>query len=273
MERHLSVPSSRYFRLRKHVHDIVEPGAAGGESYDVFMMWLISLNVVALVLETVVPLHTRFEHLFLGFEVVSVVVFSVDYVLRLWSSTVVPRYAHPVAGRLRFAVTPLALIDLLAVLPSLLPLFGLDLRFVRAARFARVLRLGKLTRYSSSMRMVARVIAGKKEELMTTLLLTCVVLLAASSLMYFAERGAQPDKFASIPAAMWWGVATLTTVGYGDVFPVTVVGKLLSAVIAVAGIGVVALPTSILGAAFVEEMQRQKESVRPCCRHCGNEVD
>lgn len=250
---------SPYARLKHWVHATVEPDVDGGQLYDQAIVWLICLNVVAMIMETVEPLHAAHRAWFHAFEVFSVAVFVTDYVLRLWSCTVWPEYAHPVKGRLRFALTPMALIDLASVLPALLPFLGVDLRWTRAVRAVRLLRLAKLARYSHALRMVTRVGRSKAEELISAFLLAGVLLLVASVLMYFAERDAQPDKFSSIPAAMWWGIATLTTVGYGDVYPVTALGKFLSAVIAVLGIGVVALPTGILGAAFVEEMQAEKE--------------
>lgn len=267
------VPSPR--TVRQRVHAMVEADVAGGERYDVAIISLICLNVLAMVLETVKPLHAAYGDVFYGLEVLSVAVFSVDYGLRMWSCVERPEYAGAVAGRVRYALTPMALIHLVSVLPFFLPFLGVDLRFVRALNVLRLLRLAKLARYSRALRMVGRVLSGKREELATTISLVGVLLLVASSLMYFAERGAQPDKFSSIPEAMWWGIVTLTTVGYGDVFPVTSLGKALSAVIALLGVGVVALPTGILGAAFVEEMaaSRTRPTVVVLCSRCGEQVD
>lgn len=260
-------------RLRQRAYAVVEADVDGGERYDVAIISLICLNVLAMMLETVQGLHAAYGGFFYAFELFSVAVFSGDYVLRLWTCVERPAFRGAVAGRLRYAVTPMALVDLASVLPFFLPFLGVDLRFARALRIMRLLRLAKLARYSHALRMVGRVVSGKKEELASTFSLVGVLLLVASSLMYFAERDAQPDKFSSIPEAMWWGIVTLTTVGYGDVFPVTSLGKVLSAVIALLGIGVVALPTGILGAAFVEEMQaaRQARTVVLCGR-CGSEA-
>lgn len=272
MEQQLTLPVGRIERLRRWVHVLVEPGARGGEAYDLFMVWLICLNIVALVLETVGPLYTRHLAVFQAFEVASVLLFSLDYLLRLWTCTLNPEFAGAVRGRIRYAFTPLALIDLAAVLPFYLPFWGMDLRFARAARFLRLLRLGKLARYSRALQMVARVVARQKEELLTTFVLSGLLLLGSSTLMYLVERGAQPDDFSSIPAAMWWGIATLTTVGFGDVVPLTAAGKFLSSVIAVIGIGIVALPTGILSAGFIEEMQHRKNPGGVKCPHCGEQL-
>lgn len=198
-------------------------------------------------------------------------IFSVEYVLRLWSCVEKHEYSRPVVGRLRFAATPMALIDLTVILPFYLPFMGVDLRAMRVVRIMRVFRIAKLGRYSESLQILQRVVKAKKEHLADTVFILLVLLVMASSLMYFAEYKVQPEKFSSIPAAMWWAVATLTTVGYGDIYPVTTVGKILASVISVLGIGMFALPTGILGAGFVEEREQRRSHVR--CPHCGKELD
>jgi voltage-gated potassium channel len=255
-----SHPASRRLEaLRQWTHAFVEPDVEGGRAYDVTIIALVCVNALSMILETVAPLRAAYGPAFQALESFTVALFTADYLLRLWACTLRPGYGHPVRGRLRFALTPMALVDLVSVLPFFLPLLGVDARLVQGLRVLRLLRLGKLGRYSHALQMVGRVVRGKREELVTTFVLGGVMLLISSSLMYFAESEAQPDKFSSIPASMWWGIVTLTTVGYGDVYPVTAAGKVLSAVISVLGIGVVALPTGILGAAFVEEMQARKE--------------
>jgi voltage-gated potassium channel len=162
-------------------------------------------------------------------------------------------------------MTPLALIDLLAVAPALVAT-RIDLRFLRIARFARVLRVLKLARYSQGMGLIWRVVARKKEELLVALGLFLVILVMTSALMYFAEHAAQPKAFSSIPAAMWWAVVTMTTLGYGDVYPVTVLGRILAGVTALLGIFAFALPTSILGAGFLAELDgTAKDDSSPRC--------
>jgi voltage-gated potassium channel len=165
----------------------------------------------------------------------------------------------------------MALIDLVAILPFYLPFARMDLRSMRVVRVMRIFRLAKLGRYSESLQTLQRVFKAKKEQLADTVFILLVLLVMASSLMYFAENHVQPDKFSSIPAAMWWAVSTLTTVGYGDVYPFTTAGKIIASVIAVLGIGMFALPTGILGAGFVEEREQRKRHLR--CPHCGKEFD
>lgn len=252
------------------------PGDALARAIGLGILLLIALNVLALCLETVRSIQDRAGQLFEWFEAASVLVFSVEYVLRLWSAPEDPAYARPVAGRARFALTPMALVDLLAVLPWYLPLFGVDMRFMRTLRMLRLFRLAKLGRYMNALSSFGRVLRDKKEELVITLALIGILLVIASSLMYYVERDAQPEAFSSIPAALWWGVATLTTVGYGDIYPQSPLGRLLAAIIAILGVGLFAIPTGLLASGFVEELQRRRRegdegqpAAEPPCPHCG----
>jgi voltage-gated potassium channel len=262
-------------QLKKRVYeilDVAKPGDWASKLFDIFMVSLIALNVVSIILETVQSVSTKIPRLFAGFEIFSVIVFSIEYVLRIWSSTENPSYAAPIRGRFRFALRPLIIFDLLAVLPFYLPFLGLDLRFFRSLRLFRLFRIAKLARYSQVLRTFGRVFSAKREELLMIVFLLVLLLILASSLMYFAEHDAQPETFSSIPHAMWWSIITLTTVGYGDVYPITGLGKILAAFIALLGIGMFALPTGILGAAFVEEMKSKKETSK-FCPHCGKEIE
>ncbi len=232
-------------------------------AFDIFIITLISLNVVAVVLETVAGIRESAGAFFFWFETVSIAVFTFEYVLRIWSCTVVSGHASPLVGRVRYALRPMLLIDLLAIAPAYLTMLPIDLRFLRALRVLRVFRLLKLHRYSVALQTLSRVLVGKKEELVITLFTLLLLLLISSSLMYYAEHDAQPNVFTSIPAAMWWGVATLATVGYGDVYPITPLGKLLAGVVAVLGIGMFALPAGILGGAFVEQLSKRPSKSDP----------
>jgi voltage-gated potassium channel len=230
---------------------------------------LIVLNVLAVMAESVASIRASYGGILTAFEVFSLVVFVTEYLLRVWSCPVEPRYRHPLTGRIRFALTPMALIDLLAVLPSLLVWTGVDLRFLRVIRMARLIRLGKLGRYSSALQFMWLAVRSRRDELLMALMLMAMILVVAASLMYMAEGDAQPAAFSSIPATLWWGIMTLTTVGYGDVYPVTPLGKLTAAVIAVAGIGLFALPAGIVGSAFIELREQRKAARQEVCPHCG----
>lgn len=264
-----------YERAKRRTWELLESNVGAtplDRVIDRFIMALIVLNVGAVLVETVEEMSAPYAHYFRAFEIFSVAVFTAEYGLRLWSCTADPRYAEPVRGRARYAASPMALIDLLAIMPFFLEFFAVDLRFVRSLRLFRLFRAFKLARYSASMRTLGNVLRGKREELLVTLFVVMIMLVFASSAMYYAEHDAQPDKFSSIPASMWWGAATLTTVGYGDVFPVTPAGKVLGAMIAVLGVGLFALPTGILASGFAEEIQRTKKKEPVVCPHCGLDI-
>jgi len=265
-----------YAQARRRTFELLEREIGTSRldlAFDLFITTLIVTNVCAVMLETVVWIEEPWHSYFVGFELFSVAVFTLEYVLRLWSCTADPRYSEPVRGRLRYALSPLPLIDLLAVAPFYLEFVAFDLRFVRALRLFRLFRIFKLARYADSMRTLGRVLRSRREELLVTLFVVVVLLVFASSAMYYVEREAQPEQFSSIPASMWWGVATLTTVGYGDVYPVTPAGRLLGAAIAILGVGLFALPTGILASAFSEELQKKRRRERVLCPHCGKEID
>jgi voltage-gated potassium channel len=263
-------------KIKRRTYEILEvssPGDKPSRIFDIFIITLIFLNVVAVVLETVQSLSVLHRSFFRSFELVSVIIFTVEYILRLWSCSVSPKYRNPILGRLRFILTPLALVDLFAVLPFYLPmLIKLDLRFLRAVRLIRIFRLFKIGRYSESMKLFGRVLKAKKEQLIITLFAVFILLTVASSLLYYVENEAQPEAFSSIPSTMWWGVSALTTVGYGDMYPITPIGKLLGAIISLLGIGLFAMPTGILSAGFVEEIRKRRESEK-VCPHCGEKID
>ncbi|MEW4570803.1 ion transporter [Tautonia sp. JC769] len=252
--------------------DVARPDDRHSRAFDLVLLSLIVLNILAVILETVDSINRQIGPALRAFEWFSVAVFSAEYLLRVWAAPADPRFAGPVRGRLRFMATPLALIDLMAVLPAYLPMFGLDLRFVRALRLLRIFRAAKLVRYISALRLFADVIRAKREELILTTCVFGLMLLITSCLMYFAEHEAQPEAFSSIPAAMWWAVVTLTTVGYGDVHPVTSLGRVLASFSAILGIGFFALPTAILGSGFIEEVEKRKKFHGRTCPHCGREI-
>lgn len=262
-------------RAQRRVYEIVslkQPDDHWSKLFHLIIMSLICLNALAVTAETVEPLAKRWATAFFAFEVASVAVFTVEYVLRVWSCTCDPRFASPLLGRLRYAMSPMAIVDLLAILPFYLPMvLPLDLRILRVLRLFRLFRVLKLSRYSQSLRTIGIVLSAKKEDLIVTFFAMMLLLILASSLMYVIERDAQPEAFSSIPASMWWAVVTLTTVGYGDVYPATPLGKLIGALIALLGVGMVALPAGMLASGFAEELQRRKR--QPTCPHCGERLD
>ncbi len=225
---------------------------------DVFLIILISASVVAVIIESMPGIESRYGNALALFEVFTIAVFTVEYFLRLWCSVEAESATGktPWQARLQFMTSFHAIIDILAILPFYLLVFGvfgnLDMRFLRAVRLLRVL---KLTRYSAAMNMVFITFRENGRALAAAFLILVTVMLLAASGMYYFERQSQPEAFGSIPAAMWWAFATLTTVGYGDVTPITVGGKIFGALITVVGIGMVALPTSILATGYSQQLK------------------
>lgn len=229
-----------------------------------FLFILISLNVFIVIFETETGFYNENAGLFGAIVLFSLVVFSIEYVLRLWACTLSPAYADPVRGRLRYLATPLALFDLVAILPFYLamaiPVFiPVDLLVLRVFRLTRIFTVLKLGRFSQAWDSLSYTVRSKKEELLISAVLVFMVLVVSSTVMYYVENPAQPQKFSSIPQTMWWGVVTLSTVGYGDMYPVTPLGKLIGAVVAVSGIGLFALPAGIIAAGLVESVHHRRE--------------
>jgi voltage-gated potassium channel len=248
----------------------LEPGDRNSKFFDPFIVVLILLNVAVVVLETVDWINDSYAQLFRVFDLFSVAVFTVEYILRAWICTENPKFKAAFSGRLHYLITPMAIVDLMAILPFYLPFIFPDLRFVRAIRLFRLFRILKLARYSDALKTFAEVLNLKKEELGVTFFATLILLVVSSSMVYEAENEVQPEAFANIPDAMWWGVVTLTTVGYGDIYPVTPIGKIIGSFVVISGIGLFALPAGILASGFNEVLQRRKEKKRKkmICPHC-----
>lgn len=239
--------------LRRRLHRIVEAGIDRRpvqRAYDAFLMGLIFANVCAVALETVESLSNAYHSYFNAFEIFSVAVFTVEYAVRVWVAVEDSRrrYRHPLWGRLKYMITPMALIDLLAIAPFFLQaVFAIDLRALRVLRLLRVL---KLTRYAGALDTLLRVLYEERQPLLAAFSIMMILLVFLSGIVYFLEHEAQPKSFASIPHAMWWGMATLTTVGYGDIVPVTPMGKVVGGLVTLIGLGMFALPAAILGSGF-----------------------
>lgn len=215
---------------------------------------LLILLIIAATLFTMLetePAVTRGnETIFRWTEIAFVAVFTVEYILRIWSAIEGP------CSRLRYALSPSSVVDLVVVVASLVTLAGFDLMLLR---LLRMVRLAKLSRYSTALIMMERAIRARASHLLVSLSLALVFLLISATIMYAVEGGHQPDQFGSIPRALWWSVATMTTVGYGDAVPQTILGKLLGGLSAVAGIIFVAIPTGIMAAAFSDELHAARK--------------
>ena len=245
--------------LRKRIWEILEKGNSNDKvSFytDIFLIALIVFNIIAVLLETVESIYSNYALEFVIFERFSTIVFLVEYILRIWVCVEEKIKNNKLITRLKYASTWPAIIDLLAVLSGLLPMiFEVDLRILRALR---MLRLLKFSRYFKVMNLLLGVLKEEKQSFLAAMFLLTIAMLIASTGIYLFEKDAQPDKFSSIPEAMWWAIATLTTIGYGDVTPVTGMGKFFGAIIAIIGIGVVALPSGILASGFTDQLKRRQ---------------
>lgn len=263
--------------IKQRMFQILEVGTHDdklNKVYDLCMIVLIVFNVIFLCLETVQGIEKRLHPFFSIFEWVSVILFTVEYGLRLWVCTETPSGKGATQDRLKFMISFMGLVDLLSFLPFYLFLYIPTAKFLSIIRLFRLVRLVKLAAYSKALSLLSNVARKRKDELLTTGFIMFILLVCASTGMYLLENQAQPDKFSSIPMAMWWGVTALTTVGYGDVYPITPLGKIFASVVALLGIGVFALPAGILGASFIEEVQASKldEIEALICQQCGDTV-
>lgn len=247
---------------RKRIFEILALGEKGDRTsqiVDILLIGLISLNVLSVILETLPFLNNKYQLFFESFEIFSVVIFSIEYIIRVWCSVEnqCKNFTHPFWGRLRYMLTPMALIDLIVILPLYLGFFlTIDLRFMRVLRLLRVF---KLTRYSSSMTLLLQVLADEARSIAAAFFVLCMLIIMASSLTYMAEHQAQPENFSSIPATMWWAIITMTSVGYGDVIPITNIGKVLASIISIISVGIVALPAGLLASGFSEAIRKRRE--------------
>lgn len=254
-----ATPGSRR-TLRQRVHLALEAGRSAGRvglAFEIFLIVLIVANALAVSLDSVTALGAAYGRYFQYFEYVSVAIFTIEYVLRVWSAPEDPRYSErPLIDRLRYVAQPYMIIDFIAIAPAYVALFVpfADLRILRVFRLFRLL---KIARYSPAVTTLIHVLSMERRALFgTLLLLLCIMCLCAEG-MYIIEGRVQPHMFGNLPSCMYWAIITLTTVGYGDTYPITAAGRLLAGVTAIMGLGIFALPVGIIASAFVTEIHRR----------------
>ncbi len=236
-------------------------GQGGGHhrhlfSFDRFIELLVLLNVLAVILESFDDIDRKYAIEFDLFEGFTVLVFTFEFLCRLWISDIKYPSKYRFQAYKKFLMTPMAWIDLLAIVPFFMPFItNVDLRHIRIVRIVRLLRVFNLTKYSQSLRLIYRIIIEKKQELTATLLLFFSMLIISASLIYWFEKDMQPEKFPSILHACWWAVVTLTTIGYGDVYPVTPAGQILGGIVGIMGVIITAIPVGIISSGFVQKME------------------
>ena len=253
-----------YLKIQKRTSQLLSKGNVAdkpSQYVDMILFILIVLNIAAVCLESVKHIGNEYKVAFNAFEFFSVVIFSIEYVLRVWSAPARNDLGNStnIIKRMKYIFSFTGLIDFLAIIPSILPYFfgGLDLRWLRVLR---LLRLLKISNYSSALEDFFSAIKADWRSFSAALYLMVIALFLSSALMYIAEHDSQPEKFSSIPETMWWGLITLTTVGYGDVSPVTPLGKIIGAFTAIMGVCTVALLTGIVASAFANQ-RAQKAAI------------
>ena len=244
------------------------PGDSLSRLVDLSLLCLIAVNLISLVLETVEGLPPATYEVFRAIELFSVGAFTLEYLMRVWSCVEYPSYSKSLSGRIRFMLSPLMIIDLLAILPAYLAMGGIDLRSLRAFRLFRILRVLKLGRYSLAFQTLKDTVLKKKEELVMVFAVQGILFLVLSSVVYFAEKGSHSNAFQSIPGAMWWAISAVTPLAPGSGIPVTILGKILSAITALLSVGIFALPSGILAAGLLERVKRG-ETIPSQCPNCG----
>ena len=264
-------------KIKERVFDIIQvakPNDIISRVFDISLLSLIILNVCLVIADTF-TLPENIKIIFNIIEKVSVIIFTIEYVLRVWTADLLYPEKNYFVAKIKYIFSFLALIDLLAILPFYIPyIIPIDLRVLRMLRIIRLFRIFKINRYTDALTKIFSVFKSKKHELLSSIFVVILLMIVAAVLMFNIENTAQPEVFKNAFDALWWALATLTTVGYGDIYPVTVLGKILSAVIALLGIGLVAVPTGIISAGFVEAISNTKqEKEMKYCPYCGEKLE
>jgi voltage-gated potassium channel len=248
--------------LRQKVDALMNDTPTSGRLHhqlDLIFILFIIASVAAVFLETIPSIHDPLKLEFYWFDTIAISVFTVEYLLRLYAAGEADPSRSGIANRLSFIKRPGSIVDLIAILPYYLQfLLAVDLRFIRILRVLRVL---KLTRYNTALTTFQMVLNREKRAFSAAMFVTVLITILSGAIVYEFEHAVQPDKFDTMPRAMYWAVITLASVGYGDISPVTPIGQAFTMVLAILGIGIVALPAGILGSAFSDQLHQQREQM------------
>ncbi|MGN1131871.1 MAG: ion transporter [Ruminococcus sp.] len=277
-----------YKKVKSKTFEIIESGKTlPSRIFDISIIILILLTLITVVANTF-DIPNYWKIIFSKFEIVSTIIFTVEYILRVWTSDLLYPKLSPAKARLKYIFSFMALIDFIAILPFYLLFFiRIDLQSLRTLRALRLLRIIKINRYTTALKTITQVFKNKANQLISSMVVVGLLMIISSVLMYNFEHEAQPDKFTNAFDSIWWAMSALTTVGYGDIYPITVAGKMLGIVTAIIGIGMVAVPTGIITAGFSEVLHNKKskktnnskESIedkkeeKKYCPYCGHRVD
>ncbi|MCH4221392.1 MAG: ion transporter [Eggerthellaceae bacterium] len=236
-------------------------GGKGARAFAAFIFILIIANVVLAFTEMQTDADGKIAAFLTPFDVFSLIFFCIEYLLRIWTADLLHPQASPARARLRYIVSPMGLVDLFAFLPSILPfLFHFDVRIIKSIRLIRLLRMFKITRYMTGFTSIMHVFRTRANQILSAFTVLLLLIMSSAVLMYEAEHAAQPDIFTSVWTSLYWAITTITTTGYGDITPITPLGRCFAFIIMILSIGVVAIPAGILSAGFVEETQKTRDS-------------
>jgi len=266
-------------RIKKRLFQILQPSEGddlASKFIDLLLITLIFMNI-GIVYAYTFPLSPPMLSLFQLVEQISIVTFTVEYFLRLWTADLLYPNKHPLKAKLSYMLSWIAIVDLFSILPYYLPMvFPVSLIVLRVIRLTRLFQIFKLTRYVLSMRSIWAVIRRKASQLVSSIVVIFMLITIVSLIMYSVENPAQPEVFRNGFSGMWWAIATLTTVGYGDIYPITAFGKVLAAIISILGIGFVAVPTAIISSGFIQQIEEKEEVCAAerfqYCPHCGKKL-
>jgi voltage-gated potassium channel len=253
---------ARPHSLRQWVHRQLDPTAwprTGLSPVNAAVAVIIVAATFVAILETEPVVYQGQERLFAGFEIFFGIAFALEYLARLWSVVERPGAGPPLRARLRFIVTPASLFDIVAIAATLIPVAGSSGALLRLVRLLRIVRLARLGHLSAAIRTLSEAVSSRRFELTAAAGAALLLILFGATALYLVEGAVQPDQFGSIPRSIWWAVVTLTTIGYGDAYPVTALGRIFAGLVAIAGIGIIAMPTGILASAFTDACQRDRE--------------
>lgn len=258
-------------KIRQRVYEITELAASddrASKAFDIFILFLIALNVIEHIISTVPDIYRQYDTYFHTFENVSLFIFAAEYAVRFWACSAKTDVSSKgvVKGRLWWMTRWGQIVDLIVILPLLLPFFIADSRVLRVIRLFRFFRLFRLSRYSDSITVFKNIIASRKEALVMSFLGIITLIILGATIVYYAENTAQPDVFTSIPNSIWWAIVTASTVGYGDMSPITIWGRCFAGVFQILGIGLFAVPTGIIASAIIRDDEDSKEKPLPKTR-------
>lgn len=262
---------------KKRIFTIIQIGSIDdipSRTYDIALMLAVVINIFIAIFETF-PQSDKYLNILRVVEGITVLFFTVDYLLRIWTATYLYKGVTVARARRKFIFSWSGLVDFFSCVPYYLPFFFPRVAVtLRMFRIIRILRIFRIHHYSDPLKVIGRVLTKKKGQLMSSIFIVLILMVAASLMMYSLEHKAQPEVFNNAFSGFWWAINTLLTVGYGDIVPITFAGKVCGAIMTFLGVGMVAIPTGILSAGFVEQMTpKPKERETHYCPNCGQKLD